>query len=70
MTKQIAERTKEIDGLQKTFSEIKEAHDTLTKKPTDPAANLIYGKYACLVKGEWDEGLTMLAIGSDPKFRR
>ena len=35
-------------------------------KPTDPEANLIVGRYKCFVKGDWDTGLLMLALGTDP----
>jgi hypothetical protein len=37
----------------------------LSKSPNDPAANLAAGKYACFVKGDWENGLPMLVKGSD-----
>jgi hypothetical protein len=41
----------------------------LKETPNDPSANLSAGRYACLVRGEWDGGLAMLAKGSDAKLK-
>ncbi|MDB5324316.1 MAG: hypothetical protein JWN40_5947 [Phycisphaerales bacterium] len=43
--------------------------EKLKASPDDPALNLAAGRYACLVKREWDGGLTMLAKGSDPALK-
>jgi hypothetical protein len=42
----------------------------LKAAPNDPALNLSVGRYACFVQGAWDEGLAMLAKGSDPVLKR
>ena len=33
-----------------------------------PEANLAVGKYLCLVKGDWEWGVLMLALGNDDAF--
>jgi hypothetical protein len=37
--------------------------------PTEPAANLAAGRYLCLVKGDWERGVAMLALGSDEPLK-
>ena len=36
------------------------------KIPDDPAANLTLGKYLCFSRGDWQQGFSRLAKGSDP----
>lgn len=38
----------------------------LEAKPTDPVANVAVGKFYCLLKGQWSQGIPMLALGNDP----
>jgi hypothetical protein len=63
--KHVVGRSKEVEELSKAFREVKRAADKLEEDPTDPDANLAVGRYRCLVKGDWDNGLPMLALGSD-----
>jgi hypothetical protein len=62
-------RVADLAGLIKEYGEVKKSSAQLEKEPTDPAANLAVGKYTCFVKGDWDKGLPMLALGSDEKFK-
>jgi len=41
----------------------------LKEFPDDPAANLAAGRYSCLIKGEWEAGLPLLAKGSDVSLK-
>lgn len=41
----------------------------LKETPDDPAANLAVGRYRCLMKGDWENGLPMLAKGSDAALK-
>ena len=41
----------------------------LSASPNDPAANLAAGKYVCFVKGDWENGLPMLAKSSDAALK-
>lgn len=42
----------------------------LKQTPSDPAANLSAGRYLCFVKNEWDGGLRMLALSTDPVLKK
>ena len=55
----------EVAEITKAFETAKAAKATLEKTPDDPEANLAMGKYFCLVKGDWDKGVPMLALGQD-----
>jgi hypothetical protein len=43
--------------------------EALAKNPDDPAANLEYGLFLCLVRSQWDKGLPHLARGTEGPFR-
>jgi hypothetical protein len=60
--------TKEAE-LAKAYEDTQKATAQLEKEPTDPAANLIVGKYKCFAKGDWDGGLVMLALGNDETLK-
>ena len=69
LVKKIAARKKELGEIVKAHAEAKVAAKTLEDNPTDPAANLVVGKYRCFVRGDWDNGLPMLALGSDATLK-
>ncbi len=56
--------------------EARKAHKTIQRTMgsladgDDPAANLTVGRYYCLMRGEWDKGLPLLAKGSDPELKQ
>ena len=66
LTKQLRSRIAEVKEIAEAYEQVKAAAATLDAKPTDPEANLIVGRYKCFVKGDWDTGLLMLALGTDP----
>ena len=37
--------------------------------PVEPAANLAAGRYLCFVKGDWEQGVPYLALGSDAQLK-
>ena len=41
----------------------------LEKQPGDPTANLAAGRYYCFVKGDWEMGIPMLALGSETALK-
>jgi len=41
----------------------------LAKQPNDAGANLKVGKYRCFIKGDWQSGLPMLALGTDAALK-
>jgi hypothetical protein len=54
-----------LDKLAEESAEVKAANETLEKNPTDPKANLAVGKHLCFVKGDWEQGVPMLALCGD-----
>ena len=51
--------------INRTRTRVTRALVVLQEKPDDQAANLTVGKFRCLVQGLWDDGLPLLAKGSD-----
>lgn len=49
--------------------EVKTARAKLATAPDDPEANLIVGRYLCLRKNNWPEGLPLLAKASDAAWK-
>ena len=62
-------RIAEVAELVKAYEDVKAAKVTLEKTPDDPEANLVVGKYLCFVKGDWDKGVPMLALGKDEALK-
>jgi hypothetical protein len=58
-------RAENVDKLAKAYADVKAANEVLEKNPTDPQANLAVGKHLCLVKGDWEQGVPMLALCGD-----
>jgi hypothetical protein len=63
--RQWAARAKEIDELESVYDEAQPSIVKLAQKPLDPAANMTVGRYRVFVKGDWDRGLPMIALGKD-----
>jgi hypothetical protein len=67
---QVQARSKDVEVLRGALDHI--AGDVAKPKssPNDAAANLVVGKYLCFIKGDWGDGLPMLAKGSDDKLKQ
>jgi hypothetical protein len=65
LEKQLAERVSELEARAKAVQEFQTAQETLRTRPEDAAANLTVGRYLCLRKGDWKEGLPRLAHGEE-----
>jgi len=65
LAKELTAQIEEIKRQQVQSEEYRKALRVLEDKPTDPAANLAAGRHLCFVKGNWDRGVPMLALGSD-----
>jgi hypothetical protein len=76
-----AERTRlerlveEASGLKKEARDVKSEYDRIEKERNDvaagradPATRLVVGKFLCLMKGDWEKGLPLLAGGSEATF--
>jgi hypothetical protein len=62
-------RLNEIAQLSQEYESVKNWEQVLSKSPTDPEANLAVGKFRCFMKGDWKNGVAMLALGNDPKVK-
>lgn len=62
----VTRRAQEIDALRIAKERIAPSLTKLAENPSDPAANSAVGAYNCFSLGNWNEGLPMLAKGSDP----
>jgi len=59
----------QVREVESAWQELRPALATLTERPEDPEANLKVGRFHCLVRGDWDKGLPLLAKGSDAALR-
>jgi hypothetical protein len=66
---QVQGRHKEVEQLQKEAESLQADFKTLQKQPRDPDASLKVGQFLCLLKGNWDKGLPLLAQGADEKLQ-
>jgi len=69
LAKELTARIEEIRRQQLLSEDYRKVLNVLEDKPTDPAANLAAGRHLCFVKGNWDRGVPMLALGSDQALR-
>jgi hypothetical protein len=69
LRRRIRLRAREVEEICKTYADFPQAVTVLENNPTDPEANLKVGRYRCFVKGDWETGLPMLALGSDPQIK-
>jgi len=66
----VAAKKAEILGLLNEFQAIAAARRRLKETPDDPSANLTVGFHVACECGKWDEGLPLLAKGSNPELQR
>ncbi|MDY0169747.1 MAG: LamG domain-containing protein, partial [Thermoguttaceae bacterium] len=64
------ERRTEFRNLQEEYAPVARARESLQADPSDAAANLTVGRWLCLVKGHWPEGLQYLALGGNEPLAR
>jgi len=69
LVKEVVARLDKLDELRQAHAEYQKAQARLDESPTDPEANLAAGRYLCLSRGDWDQGIPMLALGGDPALR-
>ena len=63
--KEFLTRHSELKQLQTQWAAIAKAKSALEKTPDDAVANGTYGRYLCLLAGNWEKGLPLLAKGAD-----
>ena len=69
LTTLVQERVKELRGQQQQWEQAKAARATLKNTPADVDARLVAGRFACLVRGDWEMGLPLLIGCSDAALR-
>ncbi len=60
LIKQAVARKREIEDQAAAYEPVKAALAVLNQNPDDADANLAFGRYCCLVKGDWFSGLPHL----------
>ncbi len=65
----IREEAAKVATEKRLYDRVQVALAQLETDPTDANSNLIVGKYKCFVKGKWDDGLPMLALGDDEALK-
>jgi hypothetical protein len=58
-----------VEVARKSFAAVPDAMKKLQTDPNDALANETVGRYLCLVKGHWHEGLPLLVRGADVNLR-
>jgi WD40 repeat protein len=56
-------RAQEVEAARREFERLKTFADRLAKDAQDAEANYQLGRYSCLIKGNWERGLPLLAKG-------
>jgi hypothetical protein len=69
LVKRIVARDKALKEAAEAYSRVREALAKLDNNPTDPEANQAAGEYFCFVKGDWEKGIPMLALGTDDALK-
>jgi hypothetical protein len=59
-----------VKQIQKRQTTVEGANSALASDPDNAEANLVIGKYQCLIKQDWKAGLPRLAKGSDDELRK
>jgi hypothetical protein len=60
---------KSLDVIRSATEKIAPSRELLKTEPNNSAANLAVGRYLCWMKNDWDQGLPLLARGSDPVLK-
>ena len=60
---------KGIQQARRELAAIQTAQERLKTEPDDPDACLAVGRWSCFYQGDWDEGLKLLAKGSDDALK-
>ena len=63
-------RQRRLDAAHLDWRAVQGALATLREDPVDPEANLELGRYHCFARGNWEEGIPYLALGSDANLRQ
>ena len=65
----VLQRNREVAQLKANRDKVLQNVDRLMAAPDDPAANQAVGMFFCFEKGDWQNGLPMLAAGENPAVK-
>ena len=66
----VEDQAAEVRELKSAFDQAARALDVLKRSPDDAEACLVAGKYLCFVRGDWEQGLPLLAKGNDAELSK
>jgi formylglycine-generating enzyme required for sulfatase activity len=66
---EVADGAKDLQQARREHEAAQTAQERLKTKPDDPDACLAVGRWHCFYQGNWDEGLKLLAKGSDDALK-
>ncbi|MCE9554388.1 MAG: hypothetical protein K8T91_13555 [Planctomycetes bacterium] len=66
----VAKRSRLLVQMDTDYAKVKDAIAALDKDADNGEANGVVGQYKCFIKARWDEGLPLLAKGSDGKLAK
>jgi hypothetical protein len=59
----------DVEKYRDDFKAVEDAREKLKASPDDPAASVVAGTHLACASGKWDEGLKLLAKGSDAALK-
>lgn len=62
-------RMQQVEEMASAFQQVNAAMQTLASDPAHPDANAAVGRYLCFIKGEWESGLKLIALGNDENLK-
>ncbi len=65
----VAEHAKDVEQARREHEAVQLAKKQLNTDPSDPEACLVVGRWLCFDRGDWEEGLKLLAKGSDATLK-
>jgi hypothetical protein len=65
---EVVEYGKDVTRQTRDYEKVRKHLVTLRKTPNDAKASLALGKYYCVLKGDWKQGVPLLAAGEDTKL--
>jgi hypothetical protein len=69
LLKYVQQRRSQVEYAKERFEQTREAAETLARQPDDPKANATIGIFLCFAKGDFSEGLPLLARGSNSALK-
>jgi hypothetical protein len=69
LSTRLRDKFREIEFIRAEAEKVKAPLARLESNPDDAEANLAVGKFKCLLLQKWEEGLPLLAKGSDAKLK-